>query len=126
VERATALATRVSINLEAPCGDTLAAIAPEKSYATTFATLSRARSLVVHEQRLEADGWTRNPLRPGGASGMTTQFVVGATPDSDRTIVQRVSELYAGGGIHHVHFSAFRPIRDTPLESRAGVPALRE
>jgi predicted DNA-binding helix-hairpin-helix protein len=126
IERITALATRVSVNLEAPCDETLSAIAPEKSYATTFATLTRARSLVVREQQLEADGWKRNPLRPGGASGMTTQFVVGATADSDRTIVERVSELYAGGGVHHVHFSAFRPIRETPLESRAAAPALRE
>ena len=126
IERITALATRVSVNLEAPCGDTLTAIAPEKSYDTTFATLTRARSLIVNAQQHERDGWRRNPLRPGGASGMTTQFVVGATADSDRTIVQRVSELYAGGGVHHVHFSAFRPIRDTPLESRDAVPALRE
>jgi len=126
VERVTSLATRVSINLETPCGQTLSEIAPEKSYQTTFATLARARSLVVHEQQLEADGWTRNPLRPGGGSGLTTQFVVGATPDSDRTIVERVSELYAGGGVHHVHFSAFRPIRDTPLETHAAAPALRE
>jgi predicted DNA-binding helix-hairpin-helix protein len=109
VERITALATRISINLETPCGNTLEEIAPEKSYDTTFATLTRARALVVHEQQLEADGWTRNSLRPGGAAGMTTQFVVGATPDSDRTIVNRVSEIYAGGGVHHVHFSAFRP-----------------
>jgi predicted DNA-binding helix-hairpin-helix protein len=126
VERITALATRVSINLEAPCGQTLSEIAPEKSYETTFATLTRARTLVVHEQQLEADGWRRNPLRPGGVSGMTTQFVVGATRDTDRTIVERVTELYAGGGVHHVHFSAFRPIRDTPLETRDAVPALRE
>jgi predicted DNA-binding helix-hairpin-helix protein len=126
VERITALATRVSVNLEAPCGDTLTSIAPEKSYATAFATLSRARTLVVQEQRLERDGRPRDGLRPGGASGMTTQFVVGATADSDRAIVQRVSELYGGGGVHHVHFSAFRPIRETPLESRPAVPALRE
>ncbi|HXT18202.1 MAG TPA: radical SAM protein [Gemmatimonadaceae bacterium] len=126
IERITALATRVSLNLEAPCGDTLTAIAPEKSYATAIDTLSRARKLVVLEQAHERDGRRRNPLRPGGASGMTTQFVVGATPDSDRAIVNRVSELYNAGGVHHVHFSAFRPIRETPLESRPAVPALRE
>ena len=126
VERITSLATRISINLEAPCGETLSAIAPEKSYATTFATLTRARTLVVDGQQREADGWRRDPLRPGGTSGMTTQFVVGATPDTDRTIVQRVSELYSSGGVHHVHFSAFRPIRDTPLENRDAAPALRE
>jgi predicted DNA-binding helix-hairpin-helix protein len=126
IERITSLATRISINLETPCGNTLEEIAPEKSYDTAFATLSRARTLIVHEQQREADGWTRNALRPGGASGMTTQFVVGATSDSDRTIVNRVSEIYSGGGVHHVHFSAFRPIRDTPLETRAAAPALRE
>jgi len=126
VERITALATRVSINLEAPCGDTLKVVAPEKSLETSLITLARARSHVLNEQQREADGWKRNPLRPGGASGMTTQFVVGATPDTDRTIVNRVSEIYSGGGVHHVHFSAFRPIRDTPLESRAEVPASRE
>jgi predicted DNA-binding helix-hairpin-helix protein len=126
VERITALATRVSVNLEAPCGQTLSEIAPEKSYDATMTTLSRARTLIVQEQRLEADGWRRNPLRPGGASGMTTQFVVGAAHDTDRTIVTRVSELYSGGGVHHVHFAAFRPIRDTPLESRNAAPALRE
>ena len=57
---------------------------------------------------------------------MTMQFVVGATPDSDRAIMNKVTELYAGGGIHHAHFSAFRPIRDTPLEQRPATPALRE
>jgi predicted DNA-binding helix-hairpin-helix protein len=126
VERITALASRVSINLEAPCGQTLSEIAPEKNLDTTLATLGRARTLIVHEQQLEADGWRRDPLRPGGVSGMTTQFVVGATRDSDRTIVDRVTELYSAGGLHHVHFSAFRPIRDTPLETRDAAPALRE
>jgi predicted DNA-binding helix-hairpin-helix protein len=126
VERLTSLATRVSVNLEAPCGDTLTAIAPEKDFATAFTTLTHARRFVVHGQQLERDGRRRDPLHPGGASGMTTQFVVGATNDTDRVLVDRVSELYKSGGVHHVHFSAFRPIRDTPLETRAAAPALRE
>ncbi|HEY9228047.1 MAG TPA: radical SAM protein [Gemmatimonadaceae bacterium] len=126
IERLTSLASRVSMNLEAPCGETLATIAPEKNYATSLASLTYARKLVVREREFEADGRSRDPLRPGGVSGMTTQFVVGATPDTDRTIVQRVSELYTAGGVHHVHFSAFRPIRETPLENRPAVPALRE
>jgi predicted DNA-binding helix-hairpin-helix protein len=59
-------------------------------------------------------------------AGMTMQFVVGATTDDDRSIVGRVTGLYAGGGIHHAHFSAFRPIRDTPMEGARATPALRE
>ena len=126
VERVNQLATRLSLNLEAPCGETLAPIAPEKSFDATMKTLDHARALVQIERRERADGKPRDDIRPGGVAGMTTQFVVGATPDTDRTIVGRVSELYAKGGVHHVHFSAFRPIRETPLESRKATPALRE
>jgi predicted DNA-binding helix-hairpin-helix protein len=126
VERITSLATRISINLEAPCGETLSTIAPEKSYDATMTTLNGARSLVILERQQLADGKPRDALHPGGVAGLTTQFVVGATPDTDRSIVTRVAELYAKGGVHHVHFSAFRPISNTPLESRAATPALRE
>ena len=57
---------------------------------------------------------------------MTIQFVVGATPDTDRSLLGTITELKTGGGVHHPHFSAFRPISDTPLESAPAAPALRE
>jgi predicted DNA-binding helix-hairpin-helix protein len=126
VERITALASRVSLNLEAPCGESLSRIAPDKSFATSIATLERARALVNHAREEERHGRPRDELQPGGTAGMTMQLVVGATPDSDRTIIGKVSELYAGGGIHHTQFSAFRPIRDTPMEQVRATPALRE
>lgn len=126
IERITALASRVSLNLEAPCGETLARIAPDKSFDRSLGTLEEARRLVVQEREAQAYGRPSDQLHPGGASGMTMQFVVGATPDSDRSLIGRVSELYARGGIHHAHFSAFRPIRDTPMESVRATPAMRE
>jgi len=126
IERLTRLASRVSLNLEAPCGQTLRQIAPEKSLDTAMDGLARVRDLVVLQRQETAHGRPADPLRPGGASGMTMQFVVGATPDSDRTILGKVTELYAGGGIHHAHFSAFRPIRRTPMEEAPAAPALRE
>jgi predicted DNA-binding helix-hairpin-helix protein len=126
VERITALATRVSVNLEAACGDTLERIAPEKQLDRTLVTLERARRVVVTSKAEERFGRPRDDRQPGGVAGMTMQFVIGATPDSDRTILDRVTGLYAGGGIHHAHFSAFRPIRDTPMEDAPAAPALRE
>jgi predicted DNA-binding helix-hairpin-helix protein len=126
VARITALATRVSINLEAACGESLTRIAPEKNLATTLRTLEDARALVNQTRAELADGRPADGLRPGGSAGMTMQLVVGATPDTDRTIIGRVAELYAGGGIHHSQFSAFRPIRDTPMESVRATPAMRE
>lgn len=126
VDRITALANRVSINLETPCGDTLRTIAPEKDLERTLVTLGMARKKVVEAREEERDGKPRDELRPGGTAGMTTQFVVGATPDPDRLILERVTDLYDRGGMHHTHFSAFRPIRDTPLEGAPGAPAPRE
>jgi len=126
IERITALATRVSINLEAPCGSTLKEIAPEKDLSRTLVSLERSRAQVTQNQHEERAGRPRDPLAPGGVAGMTMQFVVGATRDTDRGILETVSGLYRGGGIHHSHFSAFRPIRNTPLENLAETPAVRE
>jgi len=126
IERLTALATRVSLNLEAPCGQSLTRIAPEKSLPVALENLERVRSLVLRERTARAHGRPTDPLHPGGVAGMTMQFVVGATPDTDRTLIETVARLQAGGGIHHAHFSAFRPITDTPMEGVAAVPALRE
>ena len=126
VDRLTQLANRVSVNLEAPCGATLAAIAPEKNLDVTLSALERARTQIIRRRAEERDGRPRDPLHPGGTAGMTMQFVVGATPDSDRTIVGRIAGLYQRGGMHHAQFSAFRPITDTPMEGVRATPVLRE
>ena len=126
LERLTQLASRVSLNLETPCGQTLAQIAPEKNLETSLASLEQVRARVRRAWDEEVAGKPRDALRPNGAAGMTMQFIVGATPDSDRAILGRVTELYAGRGIHHTHFSAFRPISDTPLETVPETPVVRE
>ena len=126
IDRLTELASRVSLNFEAPCGRSLAQIAPEKSFSLTLHDFERVRKLVVLEREARQHGRPRDPLHPGGASGMTMQFVVGATPDTDRLLLDTISRLKAQGGVHHPHFSAFRPITNTPLESAPAAPALRE
>ncbi|HEY3013014.1 MAG TPA: radical SAM protein [Gemmatimonadales bacterium] len=126
IDRLTTLASRVSLNFEAPCGASLARIAPEKSFSTTLQNFERVQKLVVLEQEAQAQGKPRDPLHPGGVSGMTMQFVVGATPDTDRALLNTITQLKSGGGVHHPHFSAFRPITNTPLEDAPAAPALRE
>jgi predicted DNA-binding helix-hairpin-helix protein len=126
IDRLTQLASRVSLNFEAPCGKSLAQIAPEKSFSTTLHDFERVRKLVVLEREARAHGKPKDPLHPGGASGMTIQFVVGASPDTDRSLLDTITGLKTGGGVHHPHFSAFRPISDTPLEGAPATPALRE
>jgi predicted DNA-binding helix-hairpin-helix protein len=126
IERITSLATRVSVNLETPCSATLTPIAPEKTFEATLATLRRAQKQSASTQAEEREGRPRDALRPGGVAGMTTQFVVGATTDTDQSIIAKTTELYAAGGVHHAQFSAFRPIRETPMENVRATPAVRE
>jgi predicted DNA-binding helix-hairpin-helix protein len=126
IERLTALANRISLNLEVPCGASLAAIAPDKSFSTTIENLERVRGLVALAQAARAEGRPVDPLHPGGIAGMTTQFVVGATPDTDRSILATVGRMHENGGVHHAHFSAFRPISATPMEDVPATPVLRE
>jgi predicted DNA-binding helix-hairpin-helix protein len=126
IERLTALASRVSLNFEAACGASLAQIAPDKSFPVTLDAFQQVRRLVLLERQAQADGKPKDPVHPGGTAGMTMQFVVGATPDTDRTLLDTIADLQAGGGVHHAHFSAFRPISDTPMESVPATPALRE
>ena len=126
IDRLTSLASRVSLNFEAPCGASLTRIAPEKSFSETLQNFERVRKFVVAEREAQSQGKPKDPLHPGGTSGMTMQFVVGATPDTDRSLLHTVSQLKVGGGVHHPHFSAFRPISNTPLEGAPAAPALRE
>lgn len=126
IERLTSLATRISLNLEAPCGQTLTRIAPEKSLPVALENLERVRGLVLQERAARAHGRPADPLHPMGVAGMTMQFVVGATPDTDQTLVETVGRLKASGAVHHTHFAAFRPIQNTPMESVPAAPLLRE
>lgn len=126
IARITQLATRVSVNLETPCGASLAAIAPEKRFGTALDALEEARSHVLRSRAEAAEGRPRDPIHPGGIAGITTQFVVGATPDTDRDLLGRVASLYRSGGVHHTQFSAFRPILNTPMEQVPETPAMRE
>jgi putative DNA modification/repair radical SAM protein len=125
IERAVQLANRVSINLEAPNQERLAAIAPDKRTQDLLATMKLAQRLF--EQR--GDRRATNVPRPSmgaGSSGQSTQFVVGAAGESDREILTMTESLYRDIGLSRVYFSAFQPVPDTPLDGRPPTPPLRE
>ncbi len=113
VERATQLAQRVSVNLEAPNPQRLARLSSSKQFEQDL--LQRMR-------------WAREfMLAKGTASaGQTTQFVVGAAGESDREILLTVGRLYAELHLARIYFSAFQPVPGTPLESQPPTPPTRE
>ena len=114
VEQAVRLATRVSINLEAPSPEHLKRIAPDKQY----------------EELIKPMKWACDLIRAGGRSlvpsGQTTQLVVGAAGESDREILAAAHRLYRDVDLRRVYFSAFQPIEGTPLEEQSSTKPLRE
>jgi len=103
IEEAMRIATRVSLNLEAPNQERLSTIAPDKDF---FELQEKLRLI----RRLQDRG-----LRP--QAGVTTQFVVGAAGERDVEILSTVAELYRSHTLRRTYFSAYRPVPDTPLSS---------
>ena len=108
-------------------GAALTAIAPEKNFALTVGRpRARAARWSCTSGRSRRDGKPHDPLHPGGRSGMTVQFVVGATPDTDRKLLDASARLSAGRGRPPHALQRLPPIRDTPMENVQATPALRE
>ena len=119
VESAVRLASRVSINLEAP-GDTyVRTLAPEKDFAGDLLPKLELAGRLALARRRDAPA-------DSAVVGPTTQFVVGAAGEQDREILGLVARLERTRLLYHAHFSAFQPVVGTPLEGRRSTPAARE
>ncbi len=113
VERAMSIATRVSINLEAPSATHLAKIAPGKRFHEQILATMQQVSRAQDEGRFDR-------------AGHTTQLVVGAAGETDQEIAQTAAGMYKDLRLARVYYSAFQPLPGTPSEGSAPVPFLRE
>ncbi len=113
VEQAMKIATRVSVNMEAPTAQHLALVAPFKAFQQQI--LAPMRQVA----RAEREGRFRR-------SGQTTQFVVGASGETDQEIARAADWLYRRLGLKRVYYSGFQPVAGTPLEAQPPAPFMRE
>lgn len=119
VERAMQLASRLSVNLEAPNEKRLYDLAPMKQFTTELLRPLRWMQEIRQEQSQHL-GWN------GRWPSSTTQFVVGGTDESDLELLSTAAFLYQNYGLQRTYFSGFSPIPDTPLENRAAVDPWRQ
>ncbi|MBU1922613.1 helix-hairpin-helix domain-containing protein [Patescibacteria group bacterium] len=111
VARAARLSTRLSINIEVPGKARLSELSSTKDYGLDI--LRRMR-------------WIGGEVKRGHVSaGQTTQFIVGASGEADSEILDVMGNLYEDMSLYRCYFSAFSPIKDTPLESEKPAPARR-
>ncbi len=96
VKEVVALANRVSSNIELPSDASLKLLAPNKTKQKVLQPLKYARDLSLEKQT--------KPI------GMSTQLIVGATPESDKDILKLSSVLYNKGLLKRVYYSAYIPV----------------
>jgi len=119
VYRAMQLANRVSVNLEAPNTERLAKLAPHKIF---IEELLRPLKWVqeIRQSQPAYKFWN------GKYPSSVTQFVAGGSDESDLELLTTTNWLMKNVQLKRAYFSAFHPIRDTPLENKAAVDPLRE
>ncbi|MCX7661754.1 MAG: radical SAM protein, partial [Candidatus Omnitrophica bacterium] len=112
IKRIALLSDRISLNLETTTDKTLSLITPSKDFHKDL-WLGLRKIFEIYKSY---------PLR----GGLTTQLVVGASPDTDKQILFLSQRLYQEFSLHRVYYSGFIPVKDTPLENKPACSPLRE
>jgi len=111
VQKTGMLADRMSVNIELPTRESLSLLAPQKK----MENILKPMSLIHNEisRAIEDKSHFKNAQKfvPGGQS---TQMIIGATPDSDKTILSASQNLYDKFRMKRVFFSAYVPIMSSP------------
>ncbi|HDN83647.1 MAG TPA: radical SAM protein [Candidatus Altiarchaeales archaeon] len=104
IKRAAELSNRLSINLETPSESYLAELSSVKDFKIDL--LRRLRYISKIAEKFPNLSYT-------------TQFIVGASHENDLELLKRMYWLYSKfPKLRRCYFSAFEPIRGTPLEKK--------
>lgn len=115
---------RLSVNIELPSAPSLRLLAPQKTKENILLPMRHIREGIV-ERREEKKHHKKAPSFV--PAGQTTQLIIGATPDSDRTILRLSQALYEKVSLKRVYYSAYIPAVSGPnLPAIAKPPLLRE
>lgn len=115
IEDVVKLASRVSSNIELPSDASLKLLAPNKTKEKVLQPLKLARDFSMER--------SNKPI------GMSTQLIVGATPESDKDILTLSSALYDKALLKRVYYSAYIPVnndKNLPALTTSKPPLLRE
>ncbi|MDR2608693.1 MAG: putative DNA modification/repair radical SAM protein [Treponema sp.] len=129
-------ADRLSVNIELPTDKSLQHLAPQKSGRVILGAMGDFSAL---NSQFEEDR-RRSRFSPSGKNsaplfapaGQSTQLIVGASAEDDRTIVNLSSSLYRKFALRRVYYSAFTPVgrgygkSDSRLPDIAFPPLIRE
>ena len=118
-------ADRMSVNLEIPTEKNLKLLAPDKDFQSVLTPMKYIQQGMM--QSIEDRRKFRHAPRflPAGQS---TQMVIGASPESDKVILNVSSAMYQRPGMKRVYYSGFIPVNayDKRLPALRQAPLVRE
>lgn len=123
IEKAGRLVDRMSVNIELPSERSLVSLAPDKNARAILRPMGLLAGLI----QAGAEERRRSPAAtPFVPAGQSTQLIVGASPESDLTILRLSEALYRKYTLKRVYYSAFMPVPSTRIEVPERPPLLRE
>ena len=125
IREAGLYADRLSVNIEIPTEENLKLLAPEKDFKSVLQPMEAIHKGIL-ENKEDRKKYKKAPrFAPAGQS---TQVIIGATPDSDKQILNLASGLYNGQSLKRVYYSGFIPVNsyDNRLPAITAPPLKRE
>lgn len=123
IKRAGFLADRMSVNIELPSERSLSILAPQKNLKRLLLPMKQIKEEISHSIEHRYKFRSAKEFVPAGQS---TQMIIGATPDTDYTILQASNYLYKNFNMKRVFFSAYVPVLTGPnLPSIHTMPPLK-
>jgi len=117
-------ADRLSANIELPTDKSLQYLAPQKSGKEIFGAMEEAFNARAEneEDKRKFNRGGKNTVPDFAPAGQSTQLVVGASPENDKTIINLSSALYKKYELRRVYYSAFFPVG---VPGYSGIPDSR-
>ena len=98
---------RMSVNIELPSSQSLKLLAPQKSKEKILKPMTTIRDSIINHKDMKKSLKHTPLFVPGGQS---TQLIVGATPESDKKILDLSQSLYDKFNLKRVYYSAYVPV----------------
>ena len=118
-------ADRLSVNIEIPTENNLKLLAPDKDFKSVLEPMKIISNNIL-ESKEERKKHRSAPLF--SPSGQSTQLIIGATNDTDHTILKLSSALYTRRDLKRVYYSGYIPVNsyDNRLPALNTPPLRRE
>lgn len=118
-------ADRLSVNIEIPTENNLKILAPEKDFKSVLEPMKMISTGILEAKE---DGKKFRNAPRFSPSGQSTQLIIGATNDTDHTILKLSSALYTRRDLKRVYYSGYIPVNsyDNRLPALSAPPLVRE